>query len=532
MEKTKTERPNILFILLDALRADHLGCYGYSKPTSPNIDEIAKRGILFANCFATTNTTDASVTSIFSGFYPRSHGILHHSYKVTAEELAAFNRRNIKLFPEILKENGYQTFGLDWLGRWHQKGYDYYHGLNLKRTKQKEFIGKAGNLLKKVGLYPLAKKLYQNHVVRRLFGKVELYGNDYLLTKKTVEIIQETADPFFIFLHYYDTHAPYVASRKYRRMFYDPKTKFAAAKSFDNIKNPKVRQFYEQWTKKEKDFAGVIARYDGSIRHLDDQIGEILAALRQAGKLSNTIIIITSDHGENLAENEILFDHHSLYEGSLAAPLILAFPEGRPSLEINFPLKIKSVVQHVDLMPTLISLLNLQVNINQEKVNLEEMELDGFDLMEIMEDQRELRSLVYAEEVEAQKKRCIRTKDYKLILATDPNDAACSRCGGLVHGGKKELYHLKNDPQEAQNMLELNAPESDISETYTHYQELALKLEQELNQFLQGLDQKMSRREAAYNFQNNSKNQEAFPKEDEEKVKARLKRLESLGYVD
>lgn len=494
------KKPNILFILLDALRADHLGCYGYNKPTSPMIDYIAKKGLIFSNCFSTTNTTDPSVTSIFSGLYPRSHGIVHHSYKVTDEEIESFNKRGIKLLPEILKEKGYTTFGLDWLGRWHQKGYDYYHGINTSRTSQKKLIGEIGKVLKKISLYNITKKIYQLHFFRKLFGKIELYGNDPILTKKTIELIKNTkATPFFIFLHYYDTHAPYVCSRKYKKRFYDSDTKLVNNKSFGEIKNLKMREFYEKWTKKEKNFANIIARYDGSIRHLDDQIKEIMYALKQSGKLNDTLIVITSDHGENLTENEILFDHHGLYEGSLKVPLIIALPDNLPKKNI------KALVQHVDIMPTLLSILKID----------QKIEFDGFDMMGRINNEHEVRDFVYAEEVEFQKRRCIRTKNFKLIFPIDPNNLNCSRCGVVHGGGTAELYDVQKDPNESKNIFPLN-------------NELAVKLEGELNNFLEALDNKALKKENLLDYKYNK----TLPKEDEEKVKARLKRLESMGYLD
>lgn len=111
------DRLNVVLIVVDALRAQNLGIYGYHKDTSPNIDWLGKRGVVFDNAFSCINTTDPSVTSIFTGRYPISHGIINHGTKLTQSEVHAFLRRNIKTLPEILKSNGYITLALDWLGR-------------------------------------------------------------------------------------------------------------------------------------------------------------------------------------------------------------------------------------------------------------------------------------------------------------------------------------------------------------------------------------------------------------------------------
>ena len=96
---------NIILLICDALRSSNLGCYGYNKNTSPQIDKIASRGIRFSNAFSTINTTDPSFTTIFTGKYPTSHGILHHANKIT--ELEKRYTETLKFLPEILQEHGF-----------------------------------------------------------------------------------------------------------------------------------------------------------------------------------------------------------------------------------------------------------------------------------------------------------------------------------------------------------------------------------------------------------------------------------------
>ena len=134
--KTKT-KPNIILILIDALRADYLGSYGFSKPISPAIDSLAKQGVLFENCFTCTNASDPALTSIMTGMYPRTHGIVHHSFEVSNTELKTFDTRNVQLLQQVFKQNNYHTFGLDFLARWHARGYDFYPELKIDRTKRK-----------------------------------------------------------------------------------------------------------------------------------------------------------------------------------------------------------------------------------------------------------------------------------------------------------------------------------------------------------------------------------------------------------
>ena len=108
---------NAIIIVVDALRARNLSCYGYSMKTSPNIDELAKEGVLFEDAYCCINTTDPSLTTIFSGKHPSSHGILSHGVQITTEEVREFNKTGTILLPEILKSQGYTTIAIDWLGR-------------------------------------------------------------------------------------------------------------------------------------------------------------------------------------------------------------------------------------------------------------------------------------------------------------------------------------------------------------------------------------------------------------------------------
>jgi len=108
-------KPNVIFIIIDALRADHLSCYGYLKETSPNIDKLAEGGTLFNSCYSCTTATDSSLTSIFSGRYPVSHGIIDHGPRVGQDEIYALSASGTIFLPEILKHEGYTTIALDWL---------------------------------------------------------------------------------------------------------------------------------------------------------------------------------------------------------------------------------------------------------------------------------------------------------------------------------------------------------------------------------------------------------------------------------
>ena len=198
-------KPNVLFILVDTLRADRLGCYGYNKNTSPNIDSIANKGILFNKAFCCINLSSPSLTSIFSGLYPTTHGILRQGMKLTREDISYFENSKIKLLPEILKEEGYKTYGLDWFGGWHKKGYDYYEGSGIDLEGKRENVRKVRRFLDKIKMLKIVRKIYNIQFMKKLFSRVTKtqFGNiDSVLTNTAVKLIKGTDMPFFLFFHY------------------------------------------------------------------------------------------------------------------------------------------------------------------------------------------------------------------------------------------------------------------------------------------------------------------------------------------
>jgi arylsulfatase A-like enzyme len=422
---------NIILITIDALRADHLSCYGYSRKTSFNIDKLAEEGILFENAFSSTNATDPSVTTILSGKYPISHGIRNHGPKVTNSMIQDFYKRKIRLLSEILRDNGYKTFGIDWLGRWHKKGFEYYSGDIIK--KYPKILLKIVNRLQKV----LPKKIKNAHP---LFKKpfLCLFPTARELTNKALEVINNCKTHFFLFIHYWDTHAPYNAPKNVYTRFKSEGNSKELKDLLLSINNKKwreylLRSFGEQATTEE-----VTGMYDSAIRYVDQEIGRLVDFLKSKGIYDDTIFVITSDHGESLTEHEIFFNHHGLYDESIHVPLIFN----------NIPLHVeqkrpKCFVQHVDIVSTLLDILNIPFN---------NSEFDGISLVPVMRREPYLpRSFIVAEEFFTQEKMTIRTKEWKYIYSSSEEAARCRYCG-VIHGGIEELYHLESDPKEIKNI--------------------------------------------------------------------------------
>ncbi len=454
MEGNKHKYPNIILIVVDALRARNLGCYGGDGDSSPNIDNIANNGVLFENVYCSWNTTDQSLTSILSGRYPRTHGIIHHGDKVKPEDLNAFETLEARLLPQVLQENGYETLAVDWMARWFKRGFDYY-GYNPERNLLKKLIYYIFTLpyvhLKYIAAHIGLLRIYSKKrsftapslwkgfkdVFRTFLFTFELarIQNARFVTELAEELIKRSRkENFFLFLHYWDTHTPYNCPRN----FFEKKKR--------NMTSKEV----------------LLSKYNGAVRYVDQQIGRLFDSLREEGLLEDTLIIITSDHGESLTEHDILFDHHGLYDVTTHVPLILYYPKG-----FSEPRRMKGLVQHIDLAPTIYELLNIKYK---------DYELDGASLMPLIRgEKREIRQFVFNEESYVQRKIGFRTKKFKYIFSPD-SVGMCNYCQ-QVHGGEEELYNLEVDPEEKVNI----AVESKI---------VAEEMRQELNDLIKSLNSK------------------------------------------
>lgn len=441
------KKPNIIFIIVDALRTRNLGCYGYHKKTSPNIDELAKTGILFENAFSCFNATDPSFTSIMTGRYPMSHGIIHHGV-IPEEERVEYYRRENKNLAEILKFNGYYTAALSWLERWHKKGFDYYayYG-NIEFTKIKKLTKKFLNLLPKT-----AKK----NITGFLMGKVHKFRiiDAKNITKHAINIIEDKLDknePFFLLLHYMDTHLPYSSPYSYKHFLEDTPNNEKIENILKKIKNPKWKKFLEQNLKNFNTTDEVIAKYDSAISFIDENIGVVLKFLEEKNGLENTIILITSDHGESLTEHNIYFSHHCLYDELIHIPLIFYYPKKFKGKRIS------SFVQHVDITPTLLDMLGIDKRFN----------FDGRTLIPLIKgNEKHMRHAIFAEESGGYRKRAIRTEKWKYIREVEGQAISgfeteeiknkprgmCRYCG-FAHAEKEELYDINNDLNEVLNIV-------------------------------------------------------------------------------
>lgn len=323
MANEQPDQPNVLMIVVDTLRADHLGCYGHEHATSSHIDDLAARGIVFARCYSTSSWTMPAVASMLSGLLPSQHGATTWTSKVDNQvpwlpekmQAAGFHTMAVSSNPFLTRERGIN------------RGFDVFDDQTVMAAAEWSF--------------PLLKSKYKAMV---------LASTSATATRRAMELLLDRpADkPFFFLAHYMDPHADYAPpppwDTKFDSQYEGTITGHAQSQRFPVDIPP-------------RDLQHVKALYDGEIAHTDASIGQLLEHVDALGLRKNTWIIVTSDHGEEFLEHGQWFHGHTLFEEAVRVPLIIVPPSESESAR---GLRIKRPVSLVDLAPTLASLLGLE----------------------------------------------------------------------------------------------------------------------------------------------------------------------------
>jgi arylsulfatase A-like enzyme len=298
-----------ILISIDTLRADHLGAYGYPRPTTPFLDSLARRSTLFEEAYAQFPSTLVSHMSMLTGLYPREHGVFPPNRVLSSQ---------VELLPEVFQRSGFRTGGFTEGG--------YVSGRFGFRRGFDEFVSRDRNRNRPV-----------ENTFRRGVGFLEGLG---------------PRDRFFLFLHTYAVHTPYDAPEQYRRPFWpgDPPAGApglpitGAALERLSLSGERPPQPAIDWLE---------ALYDAGIRQTDEVLQRFFADLERLGLARDVTVIITADHGEEFMEHG-RFNHTQLYRESLHVPLLVVHPDQPAAVRHG------GVVQLVVLAPTLYELARLQ----------------------------------------------------------------------------------------------------------------------------------------------------------------------------
>jgi arylsulfatase A-like enzyme len=304
----KTERPNIVLITFDTVRADYLGCYGNQWIQTPAIDALAQNGILFEKSYSASCYTNPAHLSIFTSVHPFVHGITDNAERLN---------RQLPSLPFILRELGYTTQAV--MSVWHldnimtglKRGFDIY-------DKPSE----------KIKIRP-----------------------DSMTTSAAIELMEkQQGRPFFLWLHYFNPHTPYEADGNYHKMYYKGDPESPAHHSMDNAVFPFGAA--PPWAEGFRDLEYFKKEYGAEITSTDVQIGRLMESMRKMQITDNTIVILTADHGENFGERGIYFDHWTMHNQDTHVPLIVSYPKLIPS-----GMRIEQSVSGIDIAPTILDLI-------------------------------------------------------------------------------------------------------------------------------------------------------------------------------
>lgn len=445
----------MIFIALDTLRADHMGCYGYTRNTTPHIDALAERGVLFENMIAENNVTQSSFVTMMTGKNPIAHGVVNMKPQKISPRLITLC--------QIMKQHGYVTAAVDNNYRctgtnnpWFKRGYDEYADPGIKRKIH--FLATAEDV---------------NHLAIPWLKK-------------------HRREKFFLFLHYWDPHFPYIPPPPWKNEFTKHLDHQMKGTDLKSVMREPLYSWFRKWSEGIENPEYVRALYDGEVRYLDHHIGHLVEQLEALDLMEQTLIVLVSDHGESLGEHQIYFDHHGLYETTVHVPFLLIAPSKLPKSK-----RISGLCQHADILPTVLEIVGIQPKrlLNQ---------IDGKSLIPLIRGQlRQIHPFVTSCEANWQLKRAIRTEKWKLIQSLERD----------VYGNPTfELYQLERDPGETHNIA-------------TKRKQVVKKLRQQLHAYIKRIRQKHRTPDPLAKGKKTALH--PLTVADEERVK---KRLSNLGY--
>lgn len=418
----KDNRPNIVLILLDTTRADHLSCYGYYRMTSPNIDSIAAQGTLFENAISPAQWTAPAIASLFTGMFPSKHGVYYGSL---------FLRTDIPTLAEVLAEAGYVTAGFSSVG-WVSRHTEFSRGFETFE----EIFWTDSNLIEifSHAQWKILSTLTNTHDsgMHRINKKVRSW------------LRRGNGDrPFFLYLHYLESHLPYIPPRPFNRLYHGDGMGLRGLRRLNQDADKYIAGKVDMT---EEDFKLLESQYDGEIAYQDFKLDEIFGCLKELNILDDTLLIITADHGENIGHHGLMGHEFCLYDTLLRVPLILRYPKLFPG-----GLRVPSQVQTVDIFPTILDILELDHERVREEIQgvsfLSGMNDSAHSRFAISEQDRPLMAIKriaqsypdFDETAYDRQLRAVRLDGFKYIWASD---------------GKDELYNLASDPGEQDNLID------------------------------------------------------------------------------
>lgn len=470
-QQVQNQKPNVVFIISDQHQLQASGAYGSKLAITPNIDALAKTGVLFTNCYTPSPVCAPARAAIITGMYPYANGAVYHKAPIKMPNGKTQNmgsgllretgyHQGIITLAEIFKQQDYITAAP---GKMHvhgelQKNVDdafpegNYMGFDeISVRYYTHFPG--GHYEDEVGedTYMRYRQFKKYSDVFKggaddfnLYYEPTLVKNDednfdMVVARKSIEFIRKRAidnKNFFLHVGFEKPHPPLTTTKKYLDM-YQPAS----------FNLPDTHDFWQKkgrlpWTpnwihsniqKNIEEAKNVMAAYHACVTEMDDMVGRIVQALKDNDLYENTIIIYTSDHGEHLFHHGLM-NKHNMYEEAVKVPFIISYPKLFKSGIVNH-----SVVSLIDVMPTLAELINGIIPENAQGISLVEPIQKGIHLSE---------RTVFSE---------FRGNNYQLLPEAKNVPSRMMRKGVLkfvyTHGIIDQIYDLHKDPKELNNLV-------------------------------------------------------------------------------
>jgi arylsulfatase A-like enzyme len=313
-------RPNVVLIVVDTLRADRLGSYGSTRGLTPFLDELAGRGVVFANAYASSSWTCPSVASLLTSRYPSQHGVVGFDVRLPEEETTLAERLVGGAFGRVGEVVRRDYVGGAFSANWRlMKTLGYAQGIRTWRSYATDRKPRADWLGRRCLMW-----------LDGAFGWARWH--------------RWFPRPLFLYLHFMEPHAPYDPPARHR-----PRDDGGADAATANRKLIEMR-----WSDLTKPEIALLERlYDGEVASFDAELRRLFVALEERGVLRDAVIVVTADHGEEFGEHGLMEHGWSLYEPGLRVPLIMVAP-GLPAGRV-----VEEPVSLVDVAPTLLELLRL-----------------------------------------------------------------------------------------------------------------------------------------------------------------------------
>jgi arylsulfatase len=369
---TSETAPSFVLITVDTLRADHLGCYGYFRDTSPFLDRLAADGVLFENAVTPMATTLPAHTSLMTSTYPARHGVLSN---LNFFEQPVVTDGELRTAGQLFRDAGYTTAG---------------------------FVSSPG--------LGVASGIGTGFEV---FDAPTEVRDAMATTNRAIEWLNASPPrPFFLWVHYFDPHAPYEPPPDYQSYRTDDQ-------QLAFVRGTGVAPKHLMLALHDNNL------YDGEIRYTDEQIGWFLAALEELGLYRASLVVLAGDHGEGLFEHG-LREHGVIYNEQLYVPLIFKLPEGRGPAGVRRT----DLASLIDVLPTAVAALGLPIPMDS---------FDGVSLLSARREsalaEREHTRRRYGSEVNL----ALTNASWKYLLYTERPD---------------ELYDLEADFEELENVID------------------------------------------------------------------------------